>query len=96
MYGGIKTLKHNVRTTLPLAYHWCKNFTQTSKTRQVKRTQIVATASFTIRDLAFQTAKNGMQRNVARKNVRFKTGTVARKFAIGALHLRRGLHILKI
>jgi len=31
-----KTLKHNVRTTLQLAYHGCKNFTHTSKTRQVK------------------------------------------------------------
>jgi len=62
-----------------------------SETRQVKRTQIVAIASFTIRDLVlFQTAKNGMQRNVARKNVRFKTGTVARKFAIGGFTFAQG------
>jgi len=27
MSGGIKTLKHNVRTTLQLAYHGCKNLT---------------------------------------------------------------------
>jgi len=50
MCGGIKMLKHNVRTTLRLAnYHCCKNVTRTSNTRQVKRTQMVATAKFTIR-----------------------------------------------
>ena len=48
MCGGIKTLKHNVMTTfgtLKLAYHGCKNITHTSKTRQVKRTQIVCICS---------------------------------------------------
>jgi len=35
MCGGIKTLKHNVRNTLQLAYHDCKNRTHTSKTGQV-------------------------------------------------------------
>ena len=49
MCGGIKMLKHNVWTTLRLAYHGCKNLTHTSKTRQVKRTQMVATGRFTIR-----------------------------------------------
>jgi len=34
---------------LRLAYHGCKNLTRTSKTRQVKRTQMAATAKFTIR-----------------------------------------------
>ena len=33
MCGGIKMLKHNVWTTLRLAYHGCKNFTHTNKTR---------------------------------------------------------------
>jgi len=47
--GGIKTLKHNVRTTLQLAYHGCKNLTHTSKTPHVKRTQMVVTVRFTIR-----------------------------------------------
>jgi len=46
---GHNTLKHNVRTTLQLAYHGCKNLTHTSKTRQVKRTQMVVTVRFTIR-----------------------------------------------
>ena len=46
--GGIKT-KHNVRTTLQLAYHSCKNLTHTSKTPHVKRTQMVVTVRFTIR-----------------------------------------------
>jgi len=49
MCGGIKTLKHNVRTTLQLAYHGCKNLTHTSKTRHVKRTQMVVTVRLTIR-----------------------------------------------
>jgi len=49
MRGGMKTFKHNVRTMLRLAYHGCKNLTRTSKTRQVKRTQMAATAKFTIR-----------------------------------------------
>ena len=43
-----KDLRHNVRATLRLAYHGCKNLAHTSKTRQVKRTQMVATARFTI------------------------------------------------
>ena len=49
MRGGIKTLKHNVRTTLQLAYHGCQCLTQTSKTPHVKRTQMVVTVRFTIR-----------------------------------------------
>jgi len=32
MRGGIKTLKHNVRTTLQLAYHGCKNLTHEQNT----------------------------------------------------------------
>jgi len=46
MCSGIKTLKHNVRTTLQVAYHSCKYLTHTSKTR---RTQMVVTVRFTIR-----------------------------------------------
>jgi len=49
MRGGIKTLKHNVRTTLQLAYHGCQNLTHTSKTPHAKRTQMVVTVRFTIR-----------------------------------------------
>jgi len=41
MYGGIKTLKHSVGTALRLAYDGCENLTHTSKTRHVKRTQLV-------------------------------------------------------
>jgi len=48
MCSGIKTSKHNVRTTLQLAYHACKNLTHSSKTRHVKRIQMVVTARFTI------------------------------------------------
>jgi len=36
MRGCIKTLKHNVRTTLQLAYHGCKYLTHTSKTPHEK------------------------------------------------------------
>jgi len=39
MCGGIKTLKHNVRATLQLAYHCCKNLTHTSKAGQVNATK---------------------------------------------------------
>jgi len=49
MSCGIKSLKHNVRITLQLAYHGCKNLTHTSKTPHVQRTQMVATVRFTIR-----------------------------------------------
>jgi len=49
MSGGIKTLKHNVRTTLQLSYHRCKYLTHTSKTPHVKRTEMVVTNRFTIR-----------------------------------------------
>ena len=48
MCGGIKTLKHNVKNTLQLAYHGCQNLTQTRKTRHIKRTQMVVTVRFTI------------------------------------------------
>ena len=49
MRGGIKTLKHNVRTTLQLSYHGYKYLTHTSKAPHVKRTQMVVTVRFTIR-----------------------------------------------
>jgi len=49
MRGGIKTLKHNLMTTLQLFHHGCKYLTHTSKTPHVKRTQIVVTVRFTIR-----------------------------------------------
>jgi len=48
MSGDITTLKHNVRTTLQLSYHGCKNLIHTSKTPHVKRTQMVVTVRFTI------------------------------------------------
>ena len=54
MCDGIKTLKHNVKTTLQLAYHGCKNLTRTSKIRHVKRTQMVVTVRFTIRVTSLQ------------------------------------------
>ena len=64
MYGGITTLKHNVRITLQLAYNVCIYLTHTSKTRHVKRTQMVVTVWFTIRVfLTFQTGKNRTQLN---------------------------------
>ena len=64
MYGGIKTLKHNVGTTLRFAYHGCKNLKHTSKTRHVKRTQLVELLGSRFACLLhFQTAKNRTQRN---------------------------------
>ena len=49
MRGGIKTLKHNVRTMLQLSYYSCKYLTHMSKTPHVKRTQMVVTVRFAIR-----------------------------------------------
>jgi len=46
---GINNLKHNVRSTLQLAYHGCKNLTHASKIRHAKHTKMVVTARFTIR-----------------------------------------------
>ena len=51
MCGDIKTLKQKVRTTLRLTYRSCKNLTHKSKTRQVKRTQMFASAWLTIRTI---------------------------------------------
>ena len=53
MCGGKMTLKHKAWTTLRLAYNGCENLTHTSKTRQVKYTQMVATARFTIRTKSY-------------------------------------------
>ena len=49
LHAYSKTLKHNVETTLQLAYHGCKNLTRTSKIRHVKRTHMVGTVRFKIR-----------------------------------------------
>ena len=47
MCGGVKTFKHNVRTTLQSLTTAVK-ISHTSKTRHVKRTQMVVTFMFTI------------------------------------------------
>ena len=90
--GGIKTLKRNVRTTMQLAYHGCKNLTHTSKIRHVKRTQMVVTVRFTIR--VFLTISDWWESNATKlsreKIWRIKTKTVARKSWIGGLNLRKG------
>jgi len=98
MCGRIKTLKHNVRITLQVAYHGCKNLTHTSKTRHAKRTQMVVTGigSRFARLLLFQTGKNRTQLNCRVKRWGLKTRTVAGKSWTGDLNLRMGLDILKI
>ena len=64
MCGGRNTLKHNVRTTLRLAYHGCKDVTHTSKTRQVKRPKwLQLLGSRFARLLLFHNATNRTQRN---------------------------------
>jgi len=64
MYGGIKTLKHSVGTTLRLAYFGCENLTHTSKTRHVKRTQMVELLGSRFAFLLlFWIAMNQTQRN---------------------------------
>ena len=64
MRGGIKTLKHNVRTTLQLSYHGCKHLTHTSKAPHVKRTQMVATVRFTIRVTFTPQVKKARNKNL--------------------------------
>ena len=92
VYGGIKTLKHNVGTTLRPAHHGCKNLTQTSKTRYLKRTQLVELLGSRFAYLLlFRTAKNQTQRNRRAKWCEVHIRTVARKSSIGVLHLRRGM-----
>jgi len=59
MCGGIKTLKHNLRTTFQLACHGRKNIAHTSKTRQVKWSkwlQLLGSRSACL--LLFQTPEN--------------------------------------
>jgi len=59
MCGGIKILKHNLRTTLRLACHGHKNLAHTSKTRQVKRSKwLQLLGSRFVCLLLFQTPKN--------------------------------------
>jgi len=92
MCGGIKTLKHNVRTTLQLAYHGDKNLTHTSKARHVKRIQIVVTVMLTIR--VFLTFSDWQESNVTElsreKMWSSKTRTVARTSWIRGWNLRKG------
>jgi len=57
MRGGIKTLKHNVRTTLQLSYHGCKYLTHTSKTPHVKRTEMVVTVRLNTGMREFETSQ---------------------------------------
>ena len=91
MCGGIKTLKHNVRTTLQLAYHGCKYLTHTSTTRHEKRTQMVVTVRFTIR--LFLTFSHWWESNATKlsreKMWSLKTRTVARKSWIRGLNLSK-------
>jgi len=80
MCGGIKALKlKGVRTTLRFAYHGCENLAHMAqlwaktaapcKIRQVKRTQMVATARFTIRVFVIPShCKESRKPSVARKD----------------------------
>ena len=72
MYRGIKTLKHNMRTTLRLAYHSCKNLTHTSKTRQVKRTVPKWLQLLGSRSCLFRLLRIERKEAVAQKEVIFK------------------------
>jgi len=93
MFGSIKRLKRNVRTTWRLAYHGWKNLTHASKTRQVKRTQMFATVRFMIRVfVTFSDSWESIKRNetVALKDVGLKPEPSPESCQQGALHLRRG------
>ena len=89
---------HNVGTTLRLAYHGCENLTHTSKTRFVKRTQLVEMLGSRFACLLlFQTAKNWTQRNRRAKWREVQIRTVARKYSTGRYYICAGrLDILKI
>jgi len=80
-------LENQVATRLPRL----KNLTHTSRKREVKRTQMVATARFTFACFFFIRLL-GIARNetVLRKDVRFKPKPSPEGFQKGALHLRRG------
>jgi len=79
MCGGIKTL-NNVRTTLQVSYHGCKNLTHTSKTRHVKRTQMVVTVRFLIRVfLTFADWQESNATKLSREKMRFKNQNRRRK-----------------
>ena len=82
MYGCIKTLKHNVRTTLWLACHGCKILTHEQNVSCKTHTH-GWTARFTIRVfITFQSAKNRTQRNRRAKWCEVQIRTVARKSSI--------------
>ena len=97
MYSRIKTLKHNVGTTLQLSQHGCKNLTHTSKTRHVKRTQLIELKGSRFGCfLLFQTAKNRTQWNRRVKWCEVQIRTIARKSSIGGYYICAGwLDILK-
>jgi len=61
MCGSIKILKHNVWTTLRLAYHWCKNLTREKHVKQTAPKWLQLVGSQFGRLLLFQTAKNRTQ-----------------------------------
>jgi len=63
-----------MRTMLRLTYHGFENLIHTSKLLQVKRTQMVANARFTIRACSYFFRPQRIVRNevVARKDVRLK------------------------
>ena len=89
---GIKTLKHNLKTTWQLAYNGCKNLTHTSKPHQVKRTQMVANARIAVRVFVifFWLLRIELNETVARNVVRFKPEPSPENLQWGALYLRRG------
>ena len=91
VHGGIKSLKHKVGTTLRLAHHGCENLTHTSKTRHLKRTQLVELLGSRFECfLLFQTAKNRMPWNRRAKWCEAQIRTVVRKPSIGGITFSQG------
>ena len=97
MYGCIKKLKHKWGPRYNSLTTAVKN-THTSKTRHVKRTQLVELLGSRFACLLlFQTARNRTQRNRLAKWCEVQIRTVARKSSVGAyFSCAGGLDILKI
>ena len=63
MCDDIRTLKHNVRTTLRLTYHGCKNLTRAKHVKYNAPQWLQLPGSGFPCLLLFQTAENRTQRN---------------------------------
>jgi len=90
--GGIKTLKAQGEDHLQLVYHGCKNLTHTSKTCQVKCTQVVVIVRDHDSRVYYFFRLQTIERNeaVARKDVRFKSEPSPESLQLGGFAFAQG------